>query len=182
VLGHRPVVGADDALTGYPFLIVGWSRKRFWLLGLGIALPAAAAAGYWFEPWKLLVNEDANDAAPGTEAGARVVGEGSFRSLEHPTTGRALLLQLESGERVLRLEDLATSNGPQLIVMLSSTPATEDGWSAYDDGPHLKLQPLKGNRGSQNYTVPGDVDLSIYRSAVVWCDRFDVGFGAAPIR
>ncbi len=40
---------------------------------------------------------------------------------------------------------------------------------------------LKGNRGNQNYRLPPNVDFSRYRSAVIWCKRFTVGFGVAPL-
>jgi hypothetical protein len=150
-----------------------------------IAAAAAAllvvfgAAIWWLAPWKLFLDERAADPAPPPTA--QVLASGAFRSLEHETTGTAKVLSSPDGSRTLRLEDLRTSNGPELVVMLSATPATEDGWSAYDDGPHLVLEPLKGNLGSQSYPIPGDVDLAAYRSAVVWCNRFHVGFGAAPI-
>jgi len=35
--------------------------------------------------------------------------------------------------------------------------------------------------GDQNYEVPEDVDLSRYRTVVLWCVRFGVPFGAAPL-
>ncbi len=159
------------------------SKRSYWLVAGALAAAGAAGGAYWFEPWKLFVDAEAHDESPAGVAGlpVKVIAEGSFRSLEHTTTGRAKVLSLEDGTRVLRLEDLATSNGPKLVVMLSSTPATEDGWSAYDDGPHLVLEPLKGNRGSQNYPIPAEVDLSRYASAVVWCERFSVAFGSAPL-
>jgi hypothetical protein len=153
---------------------------------LFVVLGALAVAGggfglYWFQPWKLFVDAEVHEAAPAVHGAARVLSAGAFRSLEHETTGRASLIELADGSRLLRLEDLETSNGPELVVMLSATPATEDGWSAYDDGPHLVLEPLRGNRGSQNYTIPAGTDLAPYTSAVVWCNRFSVGFGAAPL-
>jgi hypothetical protein len=110
-----------------------------------------------------------------------VVGEGAFRSLEHETTGRARLLAAADGSHTLWFDDLRTSNGPKLVAMLSSTPASEDGWSAYDDGEVLKLAPLKGNLGTQSYAIPVGTDLARFKSAVVWCDRFSVAFGAAPL-
>ncbi len=158
-------------------------RKR--LIGaLGVIGLAGGAFGlYWFEPWKLFVDSEVSEALPGaaSEPGVRTVAEGAFRSLEHETTGTAKILQAQDGTRILRFEDLSTSNGPQLVVMLSATPATESSWTAYDDGAHVILEPLRGNRGSQNYDIPEDVDLSRYKSAVVWCKRFSVGFGAAPL-
>jgi hypothetical protein len=40
---------------------------------------------------------------------------------------------------------------------------------------------LKGNVGDSNYRIPEDVDLSGFRTAVIWCRRFTVGFAVAPI-
>jgi hypothetical protein len=40
---------------------------------------------------------------------------------------------------------------------------------------------IKGNMGDQNYTLGPDVDLSKYRAVSVWCKRFSVNFGAAPL-
>lgn len=155
------------------------------------ALVFAVAGFLWFRPDKLFVDASVDEARPsaiatGSPGGdapdaIRTLSTGAFRSLEHETTGRASILALADGSRVLRFDDLRTSNGPDLIVMLSDTPATEDGWRAYDDGRVVTLGPLKGNIGDQNYAIPDDVDLSAYRSAVVWCRRFTVGFGAAPI-
>ena len=45
----------------------------------------------------------------------------------------------------------------------------------------VSLGPLKGNIGDQNYEVPADVDLSRYRAATIWCHRFAVNFGTAPL-
>ena len=51
----------------------------------------------------------------------------------------------------------------------------------YDDGEFVDLGGLKGNMGSSNYEIPDEVDLSKFKSAVVWCRRFSVGFAAAPL-
>jgi hypothetical protein len=52
--------------------------------------------------------------------------------------------------------------------------------SDFDDD-FVDLGALKGNVGDQNSDVPADVDLSRYRSAVIWCRRFSVFCGAAPV-
>ncbi|GAQ65047.1 electron transfer DM13 [Streptomyces scabiei] len=87
---------------------------------------------------------------------------------------------------VVRLENLDTSNGPDLWVWLTDAPVKEgmDGWRVFDDGEYVSLGKLKGNRGnkgSQNYAAPEDVDLSRYSSVSIWCDRFDVSFDAAEL-
>lgn len=147
-------------------------------LWAGAAIALGAAGTYWFQPWKLVVDEQVGESGP---SAATVTHRGAFRSLEHETEGSALVLRNPDGSAILRFEGLRTSNGPQLVVMLSATPATEDGWSAYDDGDFVIVAPIKGNIGDQNYPLPSDLDVSRFRSAVVWCDRFSVGFGAAPL-
>lgn len=168
-----------------------------------------AFALYWFAPWNLFIDRRVDEAiptalgvaaddagmsgeegAPGEEADAMAGGasvsepvtlaSGEFRSLEHRTAGGALVLELEDGTRFLRLEGLETSNGPDLRVYLSSVPVQDD-WYVYDDAEFVDLGPLKGNIGSSNYGIPADVDLSGFESAVVWCRRFSVGFGVAPL-
>jgi hypothetical protein len=172
---------------------------------VAVALAAVVAAGlYWFAPWNLVIDRRVDEAIPTGRSMSGVVaandeasaddgtaGEsppseavmlarGEFSSLEHSTTGAAVILELEDGSRYLRLDDLETSNGPDLRVYLSSVPAQDD-WYVYDDGDFVDLGALKGNIGSSNYAIPADVDLSRFESAVVWCRRFSVGFGVAPL-
>ena len=45
----------------------------------------------------------------------------------------------------------------------------------------VELGSLKGNSGDQNYEIPADVDLSKYRAVTIWCNRFGVNFGTAPL-
>jgi hypothetical protein len=107
------------------------------------------------------------------------VASGKFQSLEHMTTGGATILRFADGRTFLRMSDLETSNGPDLRVYLSEIRASDD-WYAYGER-FVDLGALKGNLGNQNYAVPADVDLSRFRSAVIWCRRFTVGFGVAPL-
>lgn len=109
-----------------------------------------------------------------------VVSEGGFTSIDHDTSGSALVLDVGGDGRVVRLEDLATDNGPDLFVYLSAAPLS-DGEQALDDDV-VDLGRLKGNLGSQNYEVPAGVDLDRYRTVVIWCRRFSSGFGAAELR
>lgn len=107
----------------------------------------------------------------------------SFVSHEHPTSGTARVLRLASGERVLVLENLDTSNGPDLHVWLTDQPVIEgaDGWFVFDDGEWTTLGPLRGNIGTQQYAIPDDLDLGSVTSVSIWCERFAVSFGAAPL-
>jgi hypothetical protein len=156
-----------------------------------VAVVAMAGALLWFEPWQLFATTTVSEAVPSAppdadgsgqaRSGPSTLSAAPFRSLEHETSGSARILQLDDGRRFVRLEDFRTSSGPDLVVLLSDTAATEDSWGAYDDGRTALLGTLKGNVGDQNYEVPPGVDLAGFDSVVVWCRRFTVGFGAAPI-
>ncbi|MFF7726922.1 DM13 domain-containing protein [Streptomyces sp. NPDC008001] len=163
------------------------------VIGVLIVGALALAAGLvWFQPWKLWVNETVREsvpavtgsARPGGTEGVRTLATGRLISHEHHTSGSVRVLRLPDGSRTLRLENLDTSNGPELKVLLSDAPVKpgQDGWHVFDDGAHRSLGSLKGNKGDQNYSVPADVDLSRYTSVSIWCDRFDVSFGAAALK
>lgn len=121
----------------------------------------------------LFVNIDVREAFP---AGAEVLRKGEFVSLEHHSFGKAQIVQGPDGRRWLRLDPFETSLGPDLVVILS--PKRPDGWFGYDRG-QVVLGPIKGNRGAQNYELPANLELDQFESAVIWCQRFHVGFGAA---
>jgi len=89
------------------------------------------------------------------------------------------LLGPATGSRVLQLVNLRTNSGPDLRVYLSELPANL-GWHDYGRR-YIELGHLKANRGDQNYRIPAGVDLTRYKSAVIWCVRFKVGFGVAPL-
>lgn len=173
----------------------GWARAHP-LLSSGAAFVGAGLLVFgilWFEPQKLIQEKTVNEALPTSSATTTpqkqpstirtpytLVG-GAFQSLEHRTAGKASIIRLADGSFILRLDDLDTSNGPDLRVYLSTVPASDD-WYAYGrTGTYLELGELKGNRGNQNYAIPAGTDLSRYRSAVIWCVRFRVGFGVAPL-
>ncbi len=170
-------------------------RRPAVLAALAVLVVAAGVALYLFQPWKLFVDQTVAEAAPVAAApaapaagapvpsGPVVLASGELITHEHATTGSVQLLQLPDGSKVLRLEDLDTSNGPLLKVWLTDQPVIEgrDGWHVFDDGRYLDLGDLKGNIGSANYPVPADADLTDLTSVSIWCDRFDVSFGAADL-
>jgi hypothetical protein len=133
--------------------------------------PPAASAG------------PASPTTGATPAAPRVLARGVLISHEHATSGTVVVLALADGRRVLRLQDLRTSNGPDVKVWLSDAVVRpgSDGWRVFDDGRYADLGSLKGNVGNQNYVIPADVDLATLSSLSLWCDRFDVSFGAATL-
>src|SRR5206468_10443031 len=69
---------------------------------------------------------------PPARPGLTVLARGTFRSLEHGTSGQAIILRRSDGSLFLRFDDLSTSNGPDLHVYLSQIPAGDD-WHAYGE-------------------------------------------------
>ena len=100
--------------------------------------------------------------------------EGSFIGRAHPTTGLAKVIT-DGNLRFLRFEGFETDNGPDLNVYLATGPpegSPED---------FIDLGDLKGNIGDQNYELADDIDLDRYTTVFIWCVRFSVAFGAAPL-
>jgi hypothetical protein len=172
-------------------------RRSLWTV-LGVTVAITVVAGLvWFKPWALWVDETVDEALPTagataspsgqstpTEpAGPVTLAQGTFISHEHSTAGTAKVVRLADGSHTLRLEGIDTSNGPDLRVWLSDAPVKEGkaGWDVFDDGRYVNLAELKGNKGDQNYPLPADVDWSAFPSVSIWCDRFDVSFGAAAL-
>lgn len=89
-------------------------------------------------------------------------------------------MQLPDGSHVVRLENLASSDGPDVKVWLSDREAGGD-WFKYRAGRFLDLGPIKATHGNQNYAVPPGTDLSGLDTVVLWCDRFSVAFGSAAL-
>lgn len=174
----EPVVGGS---TGSGASRTPRLRKKHVLLAVAAALAIVLVAGVaWFEPYKLWINKTVHEAAP---AGSVLVAQGSFVTHEHHTSGAAFLLRLPDGRQVLRLDHLDTSNGPVLKVWLSDAPVRggKAGWKVFDTGRQIDLGHLKGNKGSQNYLIPPGADLTRLRTVTIWCDRFNVSFGAAAL-
>jgi electron transfer DM13 len=108
------------------------------------------------------------------------IAAGSFHSNAHETKGRATIYRLDDGRRVLRLTQFKTSNGPDVRVYLVAAADVQKEDAAKKAGI-VDLGALKGNVGDQNYDVPAGLDLSKYRAVSIWCRRFTVNFGAAPL-
>ncbi len=154
------------------------------------------------EPWKLVVDRQVDEPLPAAAAPAApgaapapadvpaapdpapvVIARGRLISHEHASSGEAVVLRLADGSRVLRLQDLDTSDGPKLRVWLSAAPVLEGeaGWYVFADAPYLDLGDLKGNIGNSNYALPADADLAALPSVTIWCARFSVSFAATAL-
>ena len=156
---------------------------------VGTAVVAAAALWYLFRPDALVISKTVNEPLPAAEHAmssamaaekpVKLAG-GRFHTNAHETHGLATIYRLPDGRRVLRLTEFATSNGPDVRVYLVAAGDVQSEDAAKQAG-FVDLGALKGNIGDQNYDVPAGIDLSSYRAVSIWCRRFSVNFGAAPL-
>ncbi len=148
----------------------------------GLILIAAVALWAAFRPERLFVNAKVNEAMPAGFANVSqtVLSSGPFHSVAHESKGTASIYQLTDGKRILRFTNFETSNGPDVHVYLVAANDASDNETVKKAG-FLELGSLKGNIGDQNYEIPADVDLAKYRAVTIWCKRFSVNFGTAPL-
>jgi hypothetical protein len=124
---------------------------------------------------------DSNQSSTTPNSQPVAVASGQFHDVSHKGTGTATVYQLAEGRRVLRFTNFETSNGPDVVVYLAATEDAKDSETVTKAG-YVLLGSLKGNQGDQNYEIPADVDLSKYRSVVIWCRRFSANFATAPLQ
>jgi hypothetical protein len=166
-------------------------RRRIAWIAVAVGVVVVVIGALVFEPWKLFIDQHVDEAPPAAAAAPAgapqpdqvVLARGQLISHEHRSSGSVVVYRLADGSRVLRVEDLNTSNGPALHVWLSDAPVIEGstGWGVFDDGRYVDLGELKGNIGSSNYPIPPEVDLAALPSVSIWCARFHVSFAATRL-
>jgi hypothetical protein len=157
-------------------------RKTMFIVGVSVAV--LLCVWLLFRPELLFIDKQVNESLPGTAMGKSsepmTLASGSFHGVAHETKGMASIHQLADGKRVVRLTNFETSNGPDVHLFLIGSNDAADNAMVKEKG-FVDLGSLKGNIGDQNYDVPDDVDLSKYHAVTVWCNRFGVNFGTAPL-
>ena len=148
-----------------------------------IAGAAGFVAGnaFWYLASPLWIDRVVAEELP-AELQMKAVAKGQFRDADtvHRGKGTATVFESASGAKVLRFTGFEATNGPGLEVWLvkaggiaASADVKNSAW--------LSLGPLKGNIGDQNYVIPADVNVTDYKSVVVWCKQFGVLFSPADL-
>jgi len=157
-------------------------KNKIWKIVVPVLLIAVFVAWYAFRPERLFVNKYVDEKLPSANSASalQTLESGTFHSVLHPTQGTATVYRIADGSRVIRFTNFKTSNGPDVHVYMVAAEDATDNASVPRAG-FIDLGSIKGNVGDQNYTLGSDVDLSKYRTVSVWCKRFSVNFGAAPL-
>jgi hypothetical protein len=135
-------------------------------------------------PWTVTIEQQVDtplmEPAPAGVAAAKVLGTARVHDVDKDGEGTARIYELANGTRVIRLEDFFVSINSDLELRLSESPdpkSTDDAVKA----PFKVVAPLKATVGNMNYEVPADVDVSRYKSIVIWCEITRNAYAAAPI-
>lgn len=153
------------------------SRRIMVVLAVAIV---AIVGWYAFRPERLVIDQKVNEQFPTASAASNKLASGQFHSGAHETKGAATVFQLADGKKTLRLTDFATSNGPDVHIYLVAADDAKDNDTVTKAG-FIDVGSLKGNIGDQNYDLPANADLTKYRAVTIWCKRFSVNFGTAPL-
>jgi hypothetical protein len=123
----------------------------------------------------------AAEAMPPDAAAGIVVARGAFAGADdfHRGSGTATVYRIGS-ETVLRFDPFQVTNGPDLRVIL--TTHAEPRTRADVMAGYVEVAKLRGNIGSQNYTIPAGISLADYRAVVIYCKPFHVVFAVAPLQ
>jgi ABC-type Fe3+-hydroxamate transport system substrate-binding protein len=105
---------------------------------------------------------------------------GTFVAAEAPTTGTARIVT-EAGHHYLELGSAfsTTDQAPDLHVLLDPSnqpPASYSNFSGY-----VNLGKLQNVNGAQRYPIPDVVNVSDYKSVVIWCRTANATIGYAPL-
>ena len=123
---------------------------------------------------------DVEERMPEEVSTNSILSSGNVISVGHEGEGIAHVVELgNSNEHILRFENLDVLNGPDLRVLLSENTNVRQ---SEDLGEYIEIGKLKGNKGNQNYEIPSDIDISKYKTVVIYCKPFHVVFNVAELK
>jgi Electron transfer DM13 len=106
-----------------------------------------------------------------------VLASGDFEKSEHPTSGAAQIV-VQNGKKYLKFDSsFQSDSGPDLFVILHR----QDSPKSYAKANYVSLGRLKKVSGQQMYAIPNGVNITKFKSVVIWCKKFNATFGFAPL-
>jgi hypothetical protein len=115
--------------------------------------------------------------AKATFSPVKVLASGNFVDSEHPTKGLAEIVT-QNSKQYLRLNKAFRSDeGPDVFVLLHR----EDSPKEYKESDYVSLGRLQKIKGKQLYKISNKIDITEFKSVVIWCRKFNATFGYAPL-
>jgi hypothetical protein len=107
-------------------------------------------------------------------AGPELLRSGAIGGIGHRASGTAALYRQPGGAFLVGLEGIDIQPGPDYDVYVVA------GADRQDIGGGIRLDDLRGNKGTQYYDVPAGTDLTAGEwTVLVWCQTFDVPVASA---
>lgn len=104
---------------------------------------------------------------------AETVRSGSFSGLSnHTTQGTASIVKTADGYAIVLGDDFVFDGAPDPKVALG-----KDG--SFDAS--TLLAPLQSDSGMQTYPIPLSIDVARFNEIYIWCEKYSVGLGVAPL-
>src|SRR5262249_12808450 len=138
------------------------------IVAAAIAIPIGI---YTISP--LFISVTVNEPLPATTSVPAL--SGIFTGVHdgfHNAEGNVKVVSLTDGNKILRLENFKSTNGPNVHVYLSTDKRATD---------YVDLGKLKANNGDQNYNIPAGTDITKHNIVLIWCKDFSVLFGSAAL-
>ena len=101
-------------------------------------------------------------------------GSGSFKGLSNHSASGGVSVEKRGDTYVIVLDKSFTFDG-------APDPRIAFG----NDGKFAKntdFKPLKSNNGSQEYSVPKNIDVSKFSEVHIWCRQYSVGLAVARLK
>ena len=112
-------------------------------------------------------------ASAASHAG-EILAQGAFRGASgHKTSGDVVVQKSAAGAKVVLQGNFNFDGAPDPKVGFGAG-------GKYDRAS--QLAPLASNKGEQAYDVPASLDLSRYDEVYIWCERYSVPLGVAPLK
>lgn len=128
------------------------------LVSAAVAAPAAAQAA----------------GAAATQKDAMATTKGTLQGAEGHQAGGGFEIHGAGKDRHIRLgSDFKVERGPDVYVVLARAAKVVDG--------DLYLGKLKRFGGASDYAIPANTDLGAYSHLVLWCKKYSVAMGTAPL-
>ncbi|BAY29579.1 hypothetical protein NIES2107_14220 [Nostoc carneum NIES-2107] len=134
-------------------------------------------------------NQDIVNASVSPTATAQNVSankSGAFISGEHTTQG-IVRITTKNGKSVLELDKSfkTSTSGPDLVVILHRSDnvlkSTQAPSYPLKKDDYVIIAPLQKYSGAQSYAIPNNINLADYKSAAIWCRKFNATFGVARL-
>ncbi len=81
---------------------------------------------------------------------------------------------------IVLADNFKAKNGPDLKIFLSPMEISKVNGKTATKGSVLVAK-LKSVKGGQKYPIPGDIDLSAFKSVLVHCEKYSVLWGGGSL-